>query len=298
MAKLAVGEFEKVASGIYLEGLAVDHKRDVVWYSDVIGGGVHGLKPDGGVVSFNAGRLWTGGVLVNEDGSVLSSGPGGIMWNNPDTGKNGWLLHEIDGNPINGINEMMPDGTGGIYFGTSDIEMVERSRPTRPTAVYRLTVNGDVIKVADGIHFSNGIMLNPDRKEFYCNDTFVGTWAFDVQPDLTLSNRRMLVDKVDADGMALDAEGNLWITGFRSGFLTRLRRDGIPLTPIETPAGAITQVRFGGPDMQDYYINTVPADGGDSLKDGVPLQGRGSVMYRGRSDAPGMPVPPARFKLV
>jgi len=297
MAKLTVGQFEKVVSGIYLEGLAVDYKRDVVWYSDVIGGGVHGLKPDGGIVSFNAGRLWTGGVLVNADGSVLSSGPGGIMWNNPDTGKSGWLLHEIDGNSINGINEMMPDGTGGIYFGTSDIEMVERSQPTRPTAVYRLTVRGEVIKLVDGINFSNGIMLSADRKQFYCNDTFVGTWVFDVQPELTLSNKRMLIDKADADGMALDAEGNLWITGFRSDFLTRLRRDGTPLAPVKTPAGAVTQVRFGGPDMRDYYINTVPADGGDSLKDGVPLQDISSVMYRGRSEVPGMVIPPVSFKL-
>jgi hypothetical protein len=69
-----------------------------------------------------------GGVLVNEDGSVLSSGPGGIMWNNPDTGKSGWLLREIDGNPINGINEMIPDGTGGIDFGTSDGVPLQGSR--------------------------------------------------------------------------------------------------------------------------------------------------------------------------
>jgi sugar lactone lactonase YvrE len=60
MGKLAVGQFEKVASGIYLEGLAVDHERGVVWYSDVIGGGVHGLTPDGSIVSFNTGRMWTG----------------------------------------------------------------------------------------------------------------------------------------------------------------------------------------------------------------------------------------------
>ena len=297
MAKLIVGQFERLASGIYLEGLAVDHKRDVVWYSDVIGGGVHGLKPDGNVVSFNADRMWTGGVLLNEDGSVLSSGPGGIMWNNPDTGRSGWLLQHIDGISINGINEMMPDGTGGIYFGTCDIEMVKRSQPTRPTAIYRLTVDRDVIKVSDDINFTNGIMLSPDGSQFYCNDTFVGTWAFDVQSDLTLTNKRMLLEKVDADGLAVDADGNLWITGFRSGFLTRLRHDGTPLTPVETPAGAITQLRFGGLDMRDYYINTVPADGGDSLKDGVPLQRRHSVMFRGRSEVPGMPVPPARFSL-
>ena len=297
MAKLIVGQFERLASGIYLEGLAVDHKRDVVWYSDVIGGGVHGLKPDGNVVSFNADRMWTGGVLLNEDGSVLSSGPGGIMWNNPDTGRSGWLLQHIDGISINGINEMMPDGTGGIYFGTCDIEMVKRSQPTRPTAIYRLTVDRDVIKVSDDINFTNGIMLSPDGSQFYCNDTFVGTWAFDVQSDLTLTNKRMLLEKVDADGLAVDADGNLWITGFRSGFLTRLRLDGTPCTSIETPAGAITQLRFGGLDMRDYYINTVPADGGDSLKDGVPLQRRHSVMFRGRSEVPGMPVPPARFSL-
>jgi len=125
------------------------------------------------------------------------------------------------------------------------------SQPTRPTGVYRLTVKGEVIKLVDGINFSNGIMLSADRRQFYCNDTFVGTWVFDVQPELTLGNKRMLIDKADADGMALDAEGNLWITGFRSSFLTRLRRDGT--TPSAGPdagrrdhAGAIRRARICG----------------------------------------------------
>lgn len=297
MKELSVGEFETVASGIYLEGLAVDYKRDIVWYSDVIGGGLHGLMPDGKIESFNPERMWTGGVMLNEDGSVFSSGQGGIMWNNPNSGKSGWLLDKIDGEAINGINEMMPDGTGGIYFGTVDIEMVERGEPTRPTALYRLTIDREVVKVADGLRFGNGLMLSADRKRFYCNDTFVCTYSFDVAADLTLSNRRVLLDKEDADGMALDAEGNLWVTGFRSSHVIRLRPDGTQLPPVQTPAGAITQIRFGGADMRDYYINSVPADGGDSLKEGVPLTKRNSLMYHGRSDVPGMPIPPARFKL-
>ena len=297
MAQLEVGQFEKVASGIYLEGLAVDTKRNIVWYSDVIAGGVHGLMPDGSVRSFNEKRMWTGGIMLNEDGAVLSSGPGGILWNHPETGKSGWLIDTIDGKPVNGINEMMPDGDGGLLFGTSDIEMVERGQPTRPTAIYRLTVDRKLIRLADGIHFTNGIMLSADRRRFYCNDTFVCTHVFDVQPDLTLTNQRRFLDKTDADGMALDAEGNLWVTGFRSSHIERIRPDGSRLQPVRTPGGAVTQIRFGGPDMRDYYINTVPADGGDSLKDGVPLTERKSVMYRGRSDIPGMPIPPTRFKL-
>jgi sugar lactone lactonase YvrE len=125
-----MAEFEKIASGLYLEGLATDHARDVIWYSDVIAGGIHGVKPDGTKVgSFNESRMWTGGVMMNADGAVLSTGEGGIMWNHPDSGKSGWLLDRLDGQPINGINEMMPDGTGGIFFGTNDIEMVIAGAP-------------------------------------------------------------------------------------------------------------------------------------------------------------------------
>jgi sugar lactone lactonase YvrE len=298
MGEQAVGTFERVASGVYLEGLTVDYERNVVWYSDVIAGGIHGVRADGSKVrSFNEGRMWTGGVMMNEDGSVLSTGQGGIMWNNPDSGKSGWLLDRLEGKPINGVNEMVPDGTGGIYFGTNDIEMVIAAKQTRPTAIYRLTPDGDVIKVADGINFSNGLMYDGARRRFYCSDTFACAWAWDVENDLSLSNKRVLLAKDDCDGMALDTEGNVWITGFRSsGFIARVKPDGTPLANVESPTGSITQVRFGGTDMRDCYVNVVPADGGDSLKDGKPLRG-GSYLYRGRSAVPGMPLAPARFRL-
>lgn len=292
------GEFTEIARGIYLEGLAVDHKREVVWYSDVLAGGIHGVKFDGTKVgSFNEDRMWTGGIMMNEDGSVLSTGQFGIMWNNPDTGKSGWLLQELDGEPINGINEMWPDGTGGMYIGTNDIEMVVEGKETRPTKLYRLTADGEAIKLAEGIFFSNGIAYDPDRRRFYCNDTFRCTWVFDVADDLTLSNKRCLLEKEDVDGMSLDTQGNAWITGFRSNYLTRIAPDGTELPRIQTPPGSITQVRFGGADGQDYFFNVVPADGGDTLKEGGQITQANSVLYRGRSDVPGVRVQPTRFKL-
>ena len=298
MGESAVRAFEKIASGVYLEGLAVDYKRDTIWYSDVIAGGIHGVKPDGTqVTSFNETRMWTGGVMMNEDGSVLSTGEGGIMWNNPETGKSGWLLDEIEGQPINGINEMVPDGFGGIYFGTNDIAKVIKGEATRPTALYRLTADREVVKLAEGIGFTNGIGYDAQRRRFYCNDTFHCTWVFDVADDLTLSNKRELLAKEDVDGMALDAEGNVWITGFRSSFLTRVAPDGAQLSRVETPAGSITQIRFGGSDMRDCYFNSVPADGGDTLKEGGEITEKASFLFRGRSEVPGMPIAPARFKL-
>ncbi len=289
--------FETIASGIYLEGLAVDTERGIVWYSDVIAGGIHGIMPDGRIQSLNLERRWTGGIMLNEDGAVLSSGPGGIMWNHPESGRSGWLLREIDGEPINGVNEMAPDGAGGIYFGTVDIESIKLGRTPGPTALYRLTVEGDVSRLTDDINFTNGLMPDPDRKRFYCNDTFNCTWVFDLTPDFTLTSQRVLLEREDVDGMALDAEGNVWITGFGSGQLTRLDPDGELLPPVETPASAITQIRFGGPDMRDCYINAVSADSGARIKDGVPPEEKTSFLYRGRSHTPGRPIAPARFRL-
>ena len=296
--ELEVGEFQQIAAGVYLEGLAFDFKRNLVWYSDPIGGGIYAVSSDGEKMhSFNEDRMWTGGVLINDDGAVLSTGEGGIMWNNPDTGRSGWLLSEIDGQPINGINEMVPDGTGGIYFGTIDLERVKTGGDTRPTALYRLTVDYQVKRVSGDIGFSNGIMYDALRKRFYCSDTFHCTWGFDVDDNLTLSNQAVLLDKTDSDGMALDSEGNLWITGFRSQFLERVAPDGRLLPRVKTPEGSVTQVRFGGATLRDYYICVVPPAAGDALKKGDSLRGRNSFIYRGRSDVPGMPIAPAGFIL-
>lgn len=299
MEELATSAFEKVASGIYLEGLAVDRERDTVWYSDVIAGGLHGVKSDGTkVASLNEGRMWTGGVMMNHDGTVLSTGEGGIRWNDPATDQSGWLLESLGGEPINGINEMAPDGTGGIFFGTNDIEMVIKGEATRPTEIWRLTADRQAIKLADGIGFTNGLVYDAVRRRLYCNDTFHCTWVFDVADDLTLSNQSVFLEKEDVDGMALDAMGNVWITGFRSDFLTRVAPDGTLLDRFETPAGSITQLRFGGHDMRDIYFNSVPADGGDTLKEGGEITAENSFLFRGRSDVPGLPIAPARFDLV
>jgi sugar lactone lactonase YvrE len=289
--------FTEAARGLYLEGLAVDYGRQTVWYSDVIAGGIHGVATDGTRRAFDAERMWTGGIMMNEDGKVLSSGQHGIRWNDPDTGASGWLVERIGGAPINGINEMVADGHGGMFCGTVDIEKIIEGQPTRPATLYHLAPDGTARVAADGLGFANGIMLSPDGRRLYYCDTFDGVYAFDVSPDLELSNRRQLLKKEDADGMALDAEGNLVVTGYRSGHLVRLSPEGRELGTIATPGGGITQVRFGGKDMRDMWLTAVAADAGDTLAVGEVPSKPNSFLYRGRAESPGLPLAPTRFRL-
>ncbi len=285
------GGLEQVAKGMYLEGLSVDTASGDVWYSDVIAGGIHRLAPDGSITAFNPERMWTGGVMMNADGKVLSSGGEGIQWTDPASGRTGWLFDEI------GVNEMVPDAAGGIYFGSIDLAAIIKGETPRPASMYHLAVDGTVRVLAGDLGFINGVMLSADGRRLFYNETFNATWAFDVLADGSLVNRTKLLDKEDCDGMALDAEGNLWITGFKSSEIVRMRPDGTLLEPFATPVGAITQIRFGGADGRDFWICAVPPEAGEELKVGIQPTEERSFLFKGRSDVRGAPVAPARFSL-
>jgi sugar lactone lactonase YvrE len=288
-------EFAAVARGIYLEGLAVD--EDIVWYSDVITGGIQRLTHNGKTDSWLAGRRWIGGILLNKGGIVLCSGPGGIAWVNPATGATDMLLDTIDGQPIDGVNEMLPDRKGGLYFGTLDLPAILRGQKTQPVALYRLSVDRKVTRLCDGLRFSNAMGLSPDGKTLYHNESFVGTFSYAVQPDGSLGPARPLLTKPDCDGMAVDVEGNLWISGFSSRELVRVQPDGTIADRVALPADAATNLRFGGHDGRDLYVSTVPGDAGAGIAVGKLPTRADSVLYRGRAPVTGQRLPRTQFNV-
>ena len=88
------------------------------------------------------------------------------------------------------------------------------------------------------------------------------------------------------DGLAVDAEGGIWVALYQAGAVQRYQPDGRPDRRLEVPARAVTSLCFGGADLRDLYV--VSADNSDDR------QRRGSV-FRTRSDIPGLPAPFARI---
>ena len=287
--------FEPLAQGYYLEALLVD--GTTVWYSDVVEGGIRRLKPDGTVTTWLPDRRMVGGILLNEDGCLLVSGPGGIVWFNPATSATGVLLDAIDGQPIPGVNEMRPDGNGGVYFGTLDLPAILRGQTPGPVGLYRLDVERKVTSLCDGLVFTNGLSPNADGSRLYHNESFVGTFAYDVLRDGSLANRIKLLKKPDCDGLALDIDGNIWVTGFASAELLRLHPDGAIAQRIPVPGDAATNVRFGGPDGRDVYVTVVARSAAEALKNGGVPSSRTSVLYRARSAVSGQAIPRTGFRL-
>jgi sugar lactone lactonase YvrE len=287
--------FTTLAHGLYLEALAVDDHT--IWFSDVILGGVQGLHADGSTSHWSRERMWIGGVILNEDGSVLCSGPGGIEWFNATTGRSGTLLNSIDGVPLVGVNEMCGDQHGNLIFGTLDIASIIKGQQTEPVAMYRLDLNGKVTQLTDNLRFSNGIRLSPDNKKLYHNESFVGTFVYDVAPDGSLGPKKLLLEKPDCDGIGLDVNGNVWISGFSSEELLCMTPDGTIKQRLPFSGGAATNVRFGGKDGEYLYITTVPLDAGMGLAVGKLPSERNSILQRTQSPVPGLNHPKTRFKL-
>jgi sugar lactone lactonase YvrE len=284
---VAAAGFEAIARGFYLEGLHVD--GDAVWYTDVVQGGVRRvgservLLPD---------RIMIGGLLQNRDGSLLVAGEGDIAWADPASEASGVLIGGFQG-----TNEMYPAADGGIVFGEMDLPAILRGEKPGPSSIHHYSTDGVLTTLYGGLSFANGIGIAADGGTLFFNESFSASRAFPIAADGTLGAPRLLADKPDCDGMALDAEGNVWITGFSSGFLLCVAPDGTEIRRLALPGKAASSVRFGGGDMRDLYINVVDPAAAQCLADGTPLTEQTSILYRTRAPVAGRPIARAAFDL-
>ncbi len=255
--------FETLASGYGLvEAPRVDDQNRL-YFSDIQNGGVFRRSPDGNIESLIPEREKTG-VLKN-------------------------LFSSWQGKPPAAFNDLQPDDHGSIYTGSVDFDnLVRRGKPT-PGDLFRIDPSGEVTKLWEGIEVTNGLGFSPDRKLLYhCDSNTAAVWVYDVKADRSVADRRVFAKLSSGfpDGMAVDAEGGVWVAAYLAGEVVRFKSDSTLDRKIKVPARAVASLTFGGPDLQDLYI--VTADNADN-KD---LKG---TIFRTRSDIPGLPVPKSRF---
>ncbi len=285
----------QIADGVHLGGLLGD--GDVVWFSDLVGGGLHRLNADGSIDHWLTERRWIAGLVRNEDGVMLVSGASGITWLDPDSGETGTLLAEFDGRPLPGVNEMCPAPDGGLYFGTVDLPAIERGERPGPVGLYHLEADGGVRQLCGDLVFTNGIELSPDRQTLYHNESFVRTFAYPIRADGSLGERRTVIDKDDCDGIAIDVDGNLWISGFFSQELICVTPHGERVQSVSIQGGGISNVSYGGLDGERLYATAVAPGASESLREGRPLTERDSALHRIDGVPRGRPMPRTRLRL-
>jgi gluconolactonase len=105
--------------------------------------------------------------------------------------------------------------------------------------VYRLEPDGTLRLLIDDFALPNGLAFSPDESVLYIDDSaHKHIRAFDVRPDGSLANGRILLDMASEDpgvpdGLKVDVRGNVFCTG--PGGVWVCRPDGKPLGRIVLP---------------------------------------------------------------
>jgi sugar lactone lactonase YvrE len=287
--------FTEIASG-YTFQEAPRRQGDALWFCDTLAGGLYRLNKNGTTDGFLPGLTHIGGAAINDDGKVIYSCSKGIGWLDPASGRSGLIIDSIDGKPFSGGNDMIPDGRGGLYFGTVSSGAEGYDATATDTGLYRLASDGTVTLQQPGVSIANGVGLSLDGKRLYHTESLQGIFTYDVLPDGNLANRRLFSDRADGDGLAVDAEGCVWSASFNAGEIVRHRPDGSIERRIGVPHKAVTSLCFGGPDWRDLCVVTAGNDGVEIMMRGE-IPPREASVFHAHSDVPGVPVPETRFQV-
>ncbi len=105
----------------------------------------------------------------------------------------------------------------------------------------------------------NGVEWDEERKVLYVNENEVGkVAAYTVGTDYSLTNRRDFADVPSADGIVLDALGNIYVVAYADRvhvFNPAGQKQG-EIVFTDSPNHQLTNLAFGGTDFKSLYMIT------------------------------------------
>ena len=279
-------KIEKLAEGFrFTEGPVWVKNGGYLLFSDIPANKIHKWTPDGKVSVYLEPSGYTGGDTTGV-GREVREGDGDVFYNLGSNGitldkqgrvtfnamgdraivrleadgKRTVLADKFEGKRLNSTNDLVYRSDGALYF--TDPPSALRGGDTDPSKElpYRgvfLLKDGKLQLLIRDIG-PNGLALSPDEKYFYVNDNVARTiLRFDVQPDGTITNRKVLVDMSgekaagNPDGMKVDTAGNIYCTG--AGGLWIISPDGKHLGTLTFPWQP-SNMAFGGDDGKALFV--------------------------------------------
>ena len=168
-------------------------------------------------------------------------------------------------------NDMVVDAQGRAYIGNFGFDLFAPSTAFVPAQIILVTPDGTSRIVANDMAFPNGSVITPDGRTLIVGETFAARLtAFDIEPDGSLTNRRVwaqfddrgpvgslaeLAGRVTPDGVCLDAEGAIWVASPQSAAVLRVRQGGEVTDRIEVSTVPYACM-LGGPDGRTLFIVT------------------------------------------
>lgn len=239
----------------FTEGCSPD-KDGNVFFTDQPNDKIWKYSTTGELSLFLAKSGRSNGTYFDNNGNLLTcADEKGEIWSISPDGKTSVLLADLNGKQLNGPNDLWIDPLGGIYLTDPYYQRSYWTR-TQPDLesqdVYYLPIGShSARKVAGDFNRPNGIVGTPDGRYLYIAD--IGAekiYRYTIESEGMLSNKHLLINR-GADGMTLDDQGNIYLTGGNGVYI--FDKDGKAIATIAVPKGT-SNVCFSGKDKNVLFI--------------------------------------------
>lgn len=245
----------------FTEGPAADIQGNV-FFTDQPNNKIWRFGNDGNLTLFAEGKGRSNGMYFDKKGNLLTcADEQNQIWSiSPDGKTETILLKDFNGKKFNGPNDLWVDGRGGIYFTDPYYQRdywTRKNPEVDGEKVYYLPKGQmQAIVVSDKLKKPNGIIGTPDGKYLYVADIEGDkTYRFIIGKDGTLTEQQLFAAK-GSDGIILDDEGNLYLTG--KG-VTIFNPKGEKIGWIDIPEPWTANVCFGGKNRDVLFITASKA---------------------------------------
>lgn len=240
------------------EGALWDEQAQVLYWVDILSSALYVYDPATGENrSYDVGQH-VGTVVLRQSGGVMLALANGFAEYDLASGKVTILSDPESHLPGNRFNDGKCDPGGRFWAGT----MAYTDQSTQGS-LYRLDADLSVHKMLGNIAISNGIVWSHDKRTMYYIDTMVhNVRAFDYNnASGDISNERVVIPESPEmrmpDGMAIDADGNLWVAHYGAGCVRCWNpHTGQLVDQIDLPARNITSCAFGGKNLDTLFITS------------------------------------------
>jgi gluconolactonase len=258
-ANEAVTPAEVLRTGDYSEGVVVDHEGNLYFSHDKV---ITKVGPDGSKAETFAETGQPNGHKILADGThlVCDASRHAVLHLDVDGKEMAPASTESEGTALRGPNDLCLDPAGGFYF-TDPLE----SNASKPIGtVHYVDTNGTTHTVATGLAFPNGIVLRPGGKELLVAESQKNRiLVFPVIAQGKLGEPKLLVELPskeegqtgnEPDGIALDAEGNLYVAHFGMRQVQVVNPEGKVIRRYNGGNRLTSNVAFGGKNMDQLYV--------------------------------------------
>lgn len=263
-----------VAKGFtYLEGPRWHNGR--LYFVDFYTHTVNALDADGAIEQIAVVEHQPSGLGWLPDGRMLvvSMKDRKILRQEPD----GTLAEHADISALctGHANDMVVARDGRAYVGHFGFDLMGGADHEFASVVL-VNPDGTARTVAEGLSFPNGMVITPDDKTLIVNELFGNrVSAFDIRADGTLGPRRDFAaygdlgdepswhKRVEAstivpDGLAMDAEGAVWVADCAHQRAVRIADGGEILDEVSTAPNGVFAVGLGGDDGKTLFLCVAP----------------------------------------